>query len=934
LDYERDVSAIKQRFTEIQNSYVESLTASLWNMDRTLLESQLEGVVRLPDMDQATVRETVAGVSEYLEVSAGKKDGARHLTREFPLIQQSEKGPRKIGILTVHATLSEVYDRLFDKTIVILIGQGIKTFIVSLFILYIVHRLITRHLVSISGFLSGIDSRQNLKPLALNRKEGSRADELDQMVQAFNYMQDRLKHVLDRLHTANEDLELRVEERTRSLQDQVIEREAAEKSLRESEERFRDIAETASDWFWEMNADLAFTFLSNRFSEITGLSRSGIIGKTRPQLIEDGYLSFDNVQSETLWRTLENHEVFHDLEGRVTGVDGRIHHIQIGGKPLYDDQGAFKGYRGAGRDITARKVAEEAIRRSRDKLEVRVEERTTELRKLSQAVEQSPVSVIITDADGRIEYANQAFFQATGYLPLDVIGKTTSILKTETTSSSIYNDLWDTIANGGDWSGELLNRKKDGSTMWVQAYISPVKNDAGEITHYLVIEEDVTLRKAQEERILHQAQYDPLTDLPNRLLAVDRLDQAIKQAHRQGQKVAVMFIDLDDFKKVNDTLGHDVGDTLLIEASRRLEKTVRDGDTVARQGGDEFLVVIGGIKDAVDVEPIALKIISAFSNPFAVDGVDLVVTPSIGLSIYPDDGKDAAILLRNADAAMYRAKDEGRNSYYFFTNSMNEEARRRLEIERHLRHALDKEEFEIAYQPIVDCATRKIVGAEALLRWSNDELGRQRPDVFIPIAEQTGIIVPIGRWVAKTACSQVADWNSRLGQNLKLAVNVSPRQFRNKNVLSTVAGGLETGLDPALLEIEVTEGLLVSDQPETLELLDELKAMGVSLAMDDFGTGYSSLSYLKKLPFDCMKVDQSFVRDIADDPDDLALVSAAITMAKSLGLKVVGEGVETEEQLQILTNLKCDFIQGYLFSRPIDAATFEQLLASEESGTG
>ncbi len=927
LDYRRDVSAIEQRFTEIQNSYVESLTTSLWNMDRTLLTSQLEGVVRLPDMIQATVTETVVGVRSNLTMTAGSKDNATHLSREFPLIYKDRDRIQQIGVLKVQATLAGVYSRLIDKAVVILVSQGVKTFIVSLFILFIIHRIVTRHLVGISNFLSRLDAREIASPLTLDRKQTKHRDELDQVVVSFNALQERLTQVVQQLQESNEELEFRVEERTRSLQDQIIEREAVERSLRDSQERFRDIAETASNWFWEMGKDLTFTFISRRFSDITGLPQEKVLGKTRTQLIDEEVLEIDD--AEALWQRVEKYEPFQDLEGRVRGEHGVIHHIQIGGKPFFGEDGAFLGYRGAGRDITARKVAEEALRRSHDELELRIESRTAELRKLSQAVEQSPVSVIITDTEANIEYVNQAFLDKTGYLQREVLGKKPSILKSETTHESVYRELWGTITSGRDWSGEFLNKRKNGSTMWVRAYISPVKNAGGVVTHYLAIEEDVTLRKSQEQRILYQAQYDSLTDLPNRLLAVDRLNQAIKMAHREKCRVAVMFVDLDDFKKVNDTLGHDVGDRLLVEASRRLEGTVRDGDTVARQGGDEFLVILAGAKKSEDAEVVAQKILTAFASPFTVDGIDLVVTPSIGLSLYPDDGYEAAVLLRNADAAMYRAKDEGRNGYHFFTTSMNEEALRRLGIERHLRHALDRNELRVVYQPIVETRTRRIVGAEALLRWDNKELGSVGPDQFIPVAEQTGIIVPIGRWVATTACAQLVEWNARYGLNLQISVNVSPRQFRDKSFVDTVQSSFESGLSPALFEIEVTEGFLLNNQPETLQFLADLKAMGVRLSMDDFGTGYSSLSYLKTLPFDRLKIDQSFVRDIAVDRDDLALVTAAITMAKSLGLEVVGEGVETEEQFRILTDLGCDFLQGYLFARPLSAEKFDEHLISQ-----
>jgi|GEM_PF-864310 len=928
LDYRSEISQIEQRFSEIQSSNIQSLTTSLWNMDRELLESQLRGMVNLPDIDQVTVTETVSGVSSNLVLTLGEKDDSSHISREFYLTYRDSNSVIQIGVLTVEATLSGVYQRLMDKVIVIMVSQGIKTFIVSLFILFIIHWLVTRHLVNISNTLSRIDTHDKIVPLKLNREPQAGPDELDHMVQGFNSMEQQLKQVFDELQQSNDHLEQRVDERTRALQDEILKRDTARRSLRESQQRFRDIAETASDWFWEMDDELSFSFISQRFSEITGIAQNRILGRTRRQLIEEGLLAYDEANSKALIQRLDQHQPFQNLEGRLIDRHNKVYHIQIGGKPMFDEQGVFQGYRGAGRDITARKLAEEAIQRSHDELEIRIESRTAELHKLSQAVEQSPISVIITNTEGRIEYVNQALYKTTGYQADEVIGKTPALFKSDKTHESIYREMWATLMSGKDWSGELLNTKKDGSDIWVQAHISPVKNPQGEVTHFLAIEENVTLRKTQEQHILHQAKYDALTDLPNRLLAVDRLDQAIKMATRDKHKVGVMYVDLDDFKKVNDTLGHNIGDLLLVEASRRLEQIVRDEDTVARQGGDEFLIILNGIQQAEDIGPIAQKIVSALSVPFTIEDIDFVLTPSIGLSLFPDDGQETTTLLRNADAAMYRAKNEGGNGYHYFTQEMNEEAQRRLAIERHLRHALQKNELRVVYQPIIDVASGNITSAEALLRWNSKQLGSIGPDQFIPVAEQTGIITTIGQWVSETACTQMYEWNQKFGLDVRLAVNVSPRQFRNNAFINNICKSLASGLDPCLLEIEVTEGLLISNQPETIALLKQLKSMGVGLSMDDFGTGYSSLSYLQNLPFDKIKIDKSFIQDIADETGALALVTAAITMARSLDLQVIAEGVETEEQFRILKGLNCDFAQGYLFSRPLDSVAFEEYLNS------
>jgi diguanylate cyclase (GGDEF)-like protein len=426
-----------------------------------------------------------------------------------------------------------------------------------------------------------------------------------------------------------------------------------------------------------------------------------------------------------------------------------------------------------------------------------------------------------------------------------------------------------------------------------------------------------------EERLQHQAQYDGLTDLPNRLLAIDRLSQAMRAAERTQGHVVLIFLDLDDFKKVNDTLGHQHGDALLVQAAERLRQAVRAEDTVARHGGDEFLVIVGGLKSPEDAQPVADKIVRAFADSFDLGGSEVVVTPSMGLAVYPDDGDSPSTLLRNADLAMYDAKDAGRNTYRYFNQQVHDSSVHRLTVERRLRSALPRDEFRLVYQPLVSTASKQLVGAEALLRWHSPDYGWVEPDQFIAVAEHTGLIVDIGDWVLRTACAQVREWRELGWTDLRIAVNVSPRQFRGEGLLATVRDCLAAhGLPPGCLQIEVTEGLLIRNQPEVRETLMALSALGVRLAMDDFGTGYSSLSYLKRFPFDALKIDREFVRDLASDPDDRALVTAAIRLGKGLGLSVVAEGVETDTQFAFLAEQECDLVQGYLFSKPLPPEEF------------
>jgi len=430
-----------------------------------------------------------------------------------------------------------------------------------------------------------------------------------------------------------------------------------------------------------------------------------------------------------------------------------------------------------------------------------------------------------------------------------------------------------------------------------------------------------------EQLILHQALYDGLTKLPNRSLSMDRLRYAIAQDVRNQLKTALLFIDLDKFKKINDTLGHDAGDQLLIDTAVRFKQCVRKVDTVGRLGGDEFVIILPGLEQIDDAKKVAENIIRLFSLPRMLSGMEVVTTVSIGIAFSPDDSEDYKQLLTNADTAMYQSKEAGRNSYHLFNEQMNHNVKRRITMEYHLRHALQNNELTVYYQPLIDIATRKIIGAEALLRWNNVELGNVPPDEFIGLAEQSSMIEEIGLFVLNQGCKQFKDLFGAQGQALSLAINVSPQQFRRGDFPGLVKGILEkTGFASTQLELEVTEGLLLDNQEIIKEVLQIFREQGIGLSMDDFGTGYSSLSYLRKFPFDIIKVDQSFIRDMMSNPSDQALVSAAIAMAHALGIKVIAEGVETEAQLEFLTTKKCDIAQGYLFSRPVPFDEFKKLL--------
>ena len=540
--------------------------------------------------------------------------------------------------------------------------------------------------------------------------------------------------------------------------------------------------------------------------------------------------------------------------------------------------------------------------------------------------------VVLVNERGVIELVNPAIAKISGYQIEELLGQSIEILvpvgafeHVQYRNEYMQHARTRPMGEGGD----LHLRRKNGLEVCVAISLTPVDTDGGRLVAAMV--EDVTEKKRVAEKILQQAHYDALTGLANRFLSLDRLRHLTIEARRQDTLVAVMFLDLDDFKKVNDTLGHDAGDKLLVEAAKRLVEVVRGGDTVGRLGGDEFIVLLSGITDVGDVSMIAESLLSRFREPFKIDGRELVLTTSLGIAVFPNDGGEESELLRNADAAMYHSKNLGRNTYSFFAQDMNQDVVRRLALEEQMHGALERGEFSVHYQPKLDLISKKIIGAEALLRWKNPTLGSVSPDEFIPISEQTGLIIPIGEFVLGEALKASSQWHQNFDQTFRVAVNLSPRQFRDPNLVPFIAKAMQLcNVNAAQLEMEITEGVLMSGHGYIDDALAALDKLGVSIAMDDFGTGYSSLSYLRKYPFDVLKIDRSFVNDINIDPADRELTNAAIAMAHGLNLKVVAEGIETQEQLVSLEEMGCDYGQGYLFGKPMPKDDLTAMLLSSK----
>ncbi len=547
------------------------------------------------------------------------------------------------------------------------------------------------------------------------------------------------------------------------------------------------------------------------------------------------------------------------------------------------------------------------------------------LRLLAKVFENSGESIMLCDASNKIVDVNQSFTHVTGYLPCEVIGKNPRLLASGRHDAAFYQRMKQTLHEKGYWQGEVWNRRKNGELFPELLGISTVCDTQGKLTHYIAVFSDITERKATEAKVEYLAHHDALTDLPNRTLLRDRFEQAVAHAARNNSLLALLFLDLDRFKQINDTLGHDVGDHLLQEIAARLVKCLREVDIICRQGGDEFIIVLTDLKDNDTAVQITQKILLQLNEPFDIDGIQIITSFSIGISIYPEDSANFEGLLNKADTAMYAAKKQGRNTFRFFSNDMNIISIERMNMENSLRLALEKGELSLYYQPQYSIKNRKLVGAEALLRWTKSDGERVPPSKFIPVAEDIGLIVPIGDWVLYEACRQNRKWHDA-GLKLTINVNVSALQFKQGNMLESVRSALTlSGLDPHYLELELTETSLMVDAETIVKVMVELKKLGVTFAIDDFGAGYSSLSYINRFTIDRLKIDQSFVNNLSQgQQENKAIVQAIIQLGQTLSIQVLAEGVETEDQLEQLMQLGCENVQGYYLNRPLPAEEFEQ----------
>ena len=646
------------------------------------------------------------------------------------------------------------------------------------------------------------------------------------------------------------------------------------------------------------------------FTQLTGYALDEALGRNPGELIKSGRQ--DQAFYQALWQTIQSGQVW---RGEIVNrhKDGGLYDESLVIAPVIDGGGTIRHYVAILRDITERK---------RTELELQI----------AATAFESQEGMFVTDADNAILRVNRAFAEITGYTAAEAVGKTPALLDSGRHDAAFHAEMLEEIRRNGTWRGEIWHRRKNGEVHPEWLTVTAVRNGSGEVSRYVGTLTDITARKAAEDEIRHLAFYDPLTLLPNRRLLLDRLQQALAVSARSKRLGALLFLDLDNFKTLNDTLGHDKGDLLLQQIAQRLATCVREGDTVARLGGDEFVVMLENLSlspadAATQTEIVGEKILAALSQPYALAGHEYHSTSSIGVTLFSDQRETVEDLLKRADLAMYQAKTAGRNTLRFFDPEMQASVTARVALEAGLREALRTGQFALHYQAQVDSEGRA-KGVEALVRWQHPHRGLLVPAEFVPLAEDTGLILGLGEWIMQRACAQLAAWAGRAETNhLTLAVNVSVRQFRHPGFVKVVRSALaRSGADPRKLKLELTESLLANDLKDTIAKMTELKATGVGFSLDDFGTGHASLSYLKRLPFDELKIDQSFVRDALTDQGDATIARTIVALGQSLGLSVIAEGVETETQRKFLAGNGCDAFQGHLFGRPLPLAAFERLL--------
>ncbi|MGE5621500.1 MAG: EAL domain-containing protein [Candidatus Bathyarchaeota archaeon] len=904
LEFERDVGDIHARFGQIEDTYLPSVVQNVWLTDRARVQVLVEGIRRLPDFASARVL-----VDGRPFAASGEPVADPALVRRFPLIQEFRGQRLEIGTLEVGASLSGPLQRTWQRLWFVLLLNSLKTALVAFVIFLLVRRLVTGPVQRMAAQARRLANGDLDQPLALDLRFPCRPDdEIHALSGDIERMRLKLRERRTALEASNDQLSRALTEKEIAL----LQARAGEKALQESRAHLARAQQVANLGSWEWTWGEEEMSWSDEIFHLLGLplpskeqplpaSLSRLRAAIHP---EDRQRLEDQLADACSARQLGS------AEFRIRQGDGSTRLVRQLVERLSADEEPPRLV-GTLQDVTEQKRVEDAL-----ELAASVFANTRE-------------GILVTDPQGTILAVNPAFTKITGYDAPEAVGQTPRMLRSGRHDESFFEAIRQRLNETGTWQGEIWNRRKNGEAYPQWTSISTIVDATGQPKRRVAVISDVTELRKKDEWIRYQAYHDALTGLPNRLLLEDRLRQAIGVAHRTGSHVAILFIDLDRFKLVNDSLGHRAGDDLLKMAAGRIDGCLRASDTVARQGGDEFVLVVAGVSAIADVARVAEKIISTIGEGFDIADQHVYVGASIGISVYPQDGEDPDSLLQNADTAMYEAKAAGRGTFRFFDSHMNSRAVYRLQMEASLWRALAENQFEVFYQPKVDLGSGAIHGMEALVRWRDPEKGLISPAEFIPVAEEIGIIREIGDRVLDESCRQMRQWVERGLMDGPVAVNVSARQLNDPEFGERVKATLARhGLAPRWLQLEVTESTVMAKPEQAIGILGALVDLGITVAVDDFGTGYSSFGYLKRLPIHLLKIDRSFVDDIGASREDESIVTAIVTVARSLGLQTVAEGVETAAQAKFLAALGCDFGQGYLYSLPLPAAQFEALLAA------
>ena len=864
------------------DSYVQTISEAVWNFDDVQVQLAIDGLKRLPNIERVSVVTSSSGKSW----SAGHEAPKSNLTRAFPLRTEKNGENVSLGTLLVVASLDGLEQQITVRARGILLSNGLTYLFAALFILFLFRIQVTRRLDILAD-----------KVKALGPK-------------LFHGASDAIvrPHVLPGNLDAINVVEWTLDNTALELERIALEREATQASLRSNHEALRSILATTQDGFWRLDHQGLIFDVNAAYCKISGYARDEVLGRSVPDF--DAMVGFEDFSRH--WKTLVEFgsEIFESAHRRK---DGSIWLVEVSATYSEVDGGQIFAFL---RDITDRKNAETQLVESESRLQT-----------LTHAI---PDIVWLKDPEGVYLSCNHRFERFFGAAEKGIVGKTDYdfVSKELADSFRVHDKI--TMAKGvPNVNEEWVTFADDGHREWLETTKTPVYDSQGHLVGVLGIGHDITERKRAEDEIRQLAFYDPLTGLPNRRLLLDRLQRALASSARHQNEGALLYIDLDNFKTLNDTLGHDIGDLLLQQVALRLLACVRESDTVARLGGDEFVVMLEDLSEnsqeaATQAEAVGNKIIASLNASYQLANYEHHSTPSIGITLFSDNQETVDELLKRADLSMYQAKAAGRNTLRFYNPDMQAVVTVRAALETALRDAVAKNQFVLYYQAQVDGAGY-LTGCEALLRWPHAERGLVSPAEFIPLAEDTGLILPLGHWVLETACRQLAAWSAKDAMtHLTMAVNVSARQFRRDDFVDQVLSVLErTGANPFRLKLELTESLLVDNIEAVIAKMTVLKARGVGFSLDDFGTGYSSLSYLKRLPLDQLKIDQGFVRDVLTDSNDASIARMVIALAESMGLSVIAEGVETEDQREFLARHGCHAYQGYLYGRPVPIEPFE-----------